>query len=113
MSRVQSFPAVSRQEFAEACQALERRSADTISGTDWLSVRWTGEELLIRKKHKIEGFAGNDGHAEGIETEEVDGEEVEDAADDAMVVSNVSNCAASRTMSLYVTSASLSAGDSK
>ncbi|OQU94748.1 Autophagocytosi associated protein, active-site domain-containing protein [Cladophialophora immunda] len=49
---VQAFPAITEQEFSQACGALEQRSSDKISDTDWLRVRWTGEELLIRAKRK-------------------------------------------------------------
>ncbi|KIX98511.1 uncharacterized protein Z520_05812 [Fonsecaea multimorphosa CBS 102226] len=50
---VRAFPAITEQEFSQACGVLEQRSSDKISDTDWLSIRWTGEELLIREKRKI------------------------------------------------------------
>ncbi|EXJ65246.1 hypothetical protein A1O7_01587 [Cladophialophora yegresii CBS 114405] len=53
MPSLQAFPAITKDEFSEACKALERRSADRISDTDWLSVKWSGEELLIRQRRNI------------------------------------------------------------
>ncbi|EXJ75827.1 uncharacterized protein A1O5_00334, partial [Cladophialophora psammophila CBS 110553] len=50
---LRAFPAITQQEFSEACRAWEQRSSDRISETDWLSVRWTGEELLITQRRKI------------------------------------------------------------
>ena len=49
---VRAFPAITEQEFSQACGALEQRSSDKVNDTDWLSIRWTGEELLITEKRK-------------------------------------------------------------
>ncbi|OAL38465.1 hypothetical protein AYO20_02114 [Fonsecaea nubica] len=49
---VRAFPAITEQEFSHACSALEQRSSDKISDTNWLSVRWTGEELLIKERRR-------------------------------------------------------------
>ncbi|OAP61812.1 hypothetical protein AYL99_04015 [Fonsecaea erecta] len=71
---LRAFPAITEQEFAHACAALEQRSADKVSDTDWLGVRWTGEELLISEKRKRTGNEGsrdapndhNDGQSDEI-----------------------------------------------
>jgi hypothetical protein len=49
---MQLFPAITVQEFAAACESLEARCADGLHATDWLSIRWTGEELLIKQKRE-------------------------------------------------------------
>ncbi|KIX00416.1 uncharacterized protein Z518_10555 [Rhinocladiella mackenziei CBS 650.93] len=53
MGALGAFPSLTEQEFFEACQSLECRSSDKINDTDWLSVRWTGKELLIKQKRKL------------------------------------------------------------
>lgn len=50
MSQIRDFPSISILEFAEACKAIENRSADRLDGTDWVSVSWTGSELLIKQR---------------------------------------------------------------
>lgn len=51
---MQAFPSISVPEFADACTALETRSADRLGGTDWLSVKWTGSELLIKQRRDVD-----------------------------------------------------------
>jgi hypothetical protein len=54
MPEMQAFPSISASEFADACAALETRSADRLGGTDWLSVKWTGTELLIKQQRDVD-----------------------------------------------------------
>jgi hypothetical protein len=54
MTQVQGFPSISILEFAEACKALEQRSADRLDGTDWVSVSWTDSELLIKQRRNAD-----------------------------------------------------------
>lgn len=60
MSTLRAFPSITEPEFAEACKALESRSLDRLDGTDWLSVRWSGEELII-KQRRNGGIYGQEG----------------------------------------------------
>lgn len=53
MNQIKDFPSISRLEFADACKALEDRSSDRLEGTDWVSVKWTGSELLIKQRKNI------------------------------------------------------------
>lgn len=50
---IQTFPSITEDEFQEACKALEDRSADRLDDTDWLSVRWSGKELIIKQRREI------------------------------------------------------------
>jgi len=52
-SMLEAFPSIKEGEFAEACRALESRCHDALDGTDWLSVNWTGEELVIKQSREI------------------------------------------------------------
>jgi hypothetical protein len=94
MCSLQAFPAITKDEFCAACKALERRSAeDRISDTDWLGVRWTGEELLIRQRRNISlhggdhGIAGDQGK-NAIE-EEAEREDIEDMIEDEVEDSSI------------------------
>ena len=78
MEPLQAFPAITEKELAEACKALEQRSADKINGTDWLSVRWTGEELIIRQKRKANCRDNSEHGEELVEHEESVQDEVEE-----------------------------------
>lgn len=51
---MQAFPSISVPEFADACTAIETRSADRLGGTNWLSVKWTGSELLIKQQRELD-----------------------------------------------------------
>ncbi|KAI1621681.1 hypothetical protein EDD37DRAFT_653037 [Exophiala viscosa] len=50
---LQAFPSITEDEFREGCKALEDRSFDKLDGTDWLSVKWTGKELIIKQRRAI------------------------------------------------------------
>lgn len=87
MAVLQAFPSVTDQEFCEACRALELRGLDRISGTDWLSVKWTGKELLIKQQRPSESRH----HQNPSEAEESDQSEelIEDAVEDSTVQDTV------------------------
>ncbi|ETI29174.1 hypothetical protein G647_01627 [Cladophialophora carrionii CBS 160.54] len=92
MRSLEAFPAITKDEFCKACKALERRSADSISDTDWLSVRWSGEELLIRQRRNTLLHSGSRRLAsdQGTNTGEVGGKEdfeniVEDEVEDSSI----------------------------
>ena len=57
---LQAFPSLTEDEFSLACKAFEDRSFDNLNGTDWLSVQWTGQELLIKQKREIESQHSGD-----------------------------------------------------
>ncbi|KAJ9605213.1 hypothetical protein H2200_010603 [Cladophialophora chaetospira] len=87
MASMQAFPAITDGEFSEACEALEQRSADKNSDTDWLSVKWTGKELLIRRTMKT--FECGDGPTalgEGEGMAEDTFEELTDEDEEASIV---------------------------
>jgi len=85
MARLQAFPSISVPEFADACRAIEERSADRLSGTDWLSVKWTGSELLIRQRrdlktaHRAPDLEGDNNAKEKLVEELIDDETVSGA----------------------------------
>ncbi|KAL2438757.1 hypothetical protein ABEF95_013690 [Exophiala dermatitidis] len=82
MATLQAFPSLTRPEFVQACKALEDRCADGLDDTDWLSVRWTGEELLIKQKRRIQSLhhqEKNNSPSNGQQPSEDDAELVEDA----------------------------------
>ncbi|KAL2402841.1 hypothetical protein ABEF93_005185 [Exophiala dermatitidis] len=82
MATLQAFPSLTRPEFSQACKALEDRCADGLDGTDWLSVRWTGEELLIKQNRKIQSLQhqeNNNNPSNGQNPSEDDVEPIEDA----------------------------------
>jgi hypothetical protein len=60
MASLQAFPSLTEHEFVDACMALEARSADKLDDTDWLSVHWTGKELLIKQKRRSHSSTGAD-----------------------------------------------------
>ncbi|KIW72144.1 hypothetical protein PV04_00363 [Phialophora macrospora] len=100
MCSVRAFPAITEDEFSAACKALERRSADHLSDTDWLGVRWTGEELLIRQRRKISLCSGDNGVAgdqrkDAIETE-AEKEVIEDMIEDEVEDASIKDTRASR-----------------
>lgn len=78
MSLLQAFPAITSEEFSEACEALEQRGADRTSGTDWLGINWTGDELLVKQRRYLK-----DTQAE-VENEAGEGHDVEDTMEDGV-----------------------------
>jgi hypothetical protein len=44
---LQVYPSLTEEEFVEGCRAVEKRCHDRLSGSDWLSVKWTGSDLQI------------------------------------------------------------------
>ena len=59
MVSLQAFPAITEEEFAEGCKALEQQSGDKLNGTDWLRVNWTREELLIKQRTTLSHDKGH------------------------------------------------------
>jgi len=55
---IHAYPSISETEFAQACLDLETRCHDRLEGTEWSSVRWDGEQLLI-KQNRHAGSARN------------------------------------------------------
>ncbi len=88
MASLQTFPAITRVEFAEACEALEQRSTDRPSETDWLSIRWTGEELLIKQRttalHDKGDQRSSSGQGKSPDEGNMEKEDVEAAIEDEM-----------------------------
>lgn len=78
MAFLEIFPSISDAEFQAACKALENRSFDRLNGTDWLSVRWTGEELVIKQRRQISNSNSkptrekDDNENEGLEDHDVE-----------------------------------------
>lgn len=70
MASLLAFPSITPEEFSQACEALESRSEDRLAGTDWLSVRWTGEELLIKEIRKLRGNDRASDEESGSEAED-------------------------------------------
>lgn len=54
MAVLRTFPYITELEFVEGCKAIEDRSSDKLDGTDWLSVRSTDQELVIKQTRKIQ-----------------------------------------------------------
>lgn len=82
MAALQAFPALTQDEFSTACKALEQRSEDKLNDTKWLSVKWTGEELLIRQTRKAFCNELNPGKSEGGGGQMDEGEDIEDLVED-------------------------------
>jgi len=68
MAVLKAFPSLTEHEFLHACKALEDRSFDKLNGTDWLSVKQSEHELLIKQKRSIQtldrGNSNEDGENE-------------------------------------------------
>lgn len=83
---LQAYPSLTETEFLEACGALERRCHDRLSGSDWLSVKYTGRELQIiqsRSKPKKSHSDKFSARAEGTKGGELDAEnEIDDGEKD-------------------------------
>ena len=91
-----SYPSIRQDEFEKACTDLERRCHDGLSDTDWLSVKWTGEELRIAQRRVTEDKADErvveeEGNGNRSESEEVETDEIEE---EAAVCAEVPVCAA-------------------
>jgi hypothetical protein len=75
MASLDTFPSISDAEFRAACKALEDRCFDRLGGTDWLSVRWSGEELVIKQRRQISNSSPtrtkNNTENEGLEDHNV------------------------------------------
>ncbi|KAK7885749.1 hypothetical protein LTR67_010101 [Exophiala xenobiotica] len=76
MASLEIFPSISDAEFQAACKALENRCFDRLGGTDWLSVRCTGEgELVIKQRRQIKNSSPtrtkNNNENEGLEDHNV------------------------------------------
>jgi hypothetical protein len=70
MAVVQAFPYMTELEFIEACRALEDRCSDRLDGTDWLSVRASGPELIIKQRREVHNESQHS--ADAMENEESD-----------------------------------------
>ncbi len=94
MAFLETFPSISDAEFQAGCKALENRGFDRLNGTDWLSVRWSGEELLIKERRQITNSNSNPTREENNDGyEELENEDdVEERSDnpDIMVCSGLS-----------------------
>lgn len=44
------YPAISHNEFAEACQQLDVLCTSRLENSNWSDAKWTGVELQIRQK---------------------------------------------------------------
>ena len=45
-----TYPSLTTHEFEIACDALEQRCHNRLEGTNWQSVRWTGQDLQITQR---------------------------------------------------------------
>lgn len=50
---MQSYPSMTRSEFSQACQTLERCCQGRLDGSNWSFVRWNNDELIIRERREI------------------------------------------------------------
>lgn len=82
MTALQAFPALTQEEFSAACKAFEQRSEDKLNETTWLSVKWTGEELLIRLQRKAFCNGLNSGKTEEGAEQRDESEEIEDLVEE-------------------------------
>jgi hypothetical protein len=46
---LRSFPSLSKNEFRDGCQALQRRCQGRLDNTNWLDIRWQQDALTIKK----------------------------------------------------------------
>lgn len=81
--KLQAYPSLTEQEFEAACETFEKRCHDRLSGTDWLSLKWTGKELQIcqqrSNRREEEASAGDNIPAEDlIDEDEIDEEGVDE-----------------------------------
>lgn len=81
---IKCYPGVTSDEFSIACQNLERRCHDALSGTNWLGVKWTGSELQIRQNRPPSVTGQPNSKSEADEEAEV-GEVEDDIAGDGEV----------------------------
>ena len=87
------YPSIDPEEFAIACAAFEERCHDSLDGTSWLSVKWTGQDLQIRQTRpllhdNLAGQAVDDVRASIADTEhQVIESVVEEHEDHEVVVS--------------------------
>jgi hypothetical protein len=86
---MQSFPAITIQEFAAACKVFEVRCADKLHGTNWLSVHWTGEELLIKQKRIPRAANPKERDTASLDSESE--EELEELIEDTTITKSVSS----------------------
>ena len=49
-----SFPSLTKDEFRDGCQALQKRCDGRLNGTDWLDIRWQQEALTIKKAYHVD-----------------------------------------------------------
>lgn len=101
---LESYPSIAKDEFKQACIDFEERCHDKLSETNWLSVRWTGQELLIAQTRLAsrQSDATNTNGAEKeneIEDIEIDGADEEEAV--------CEECIRVSRIEVFLTSASL------
>lgn len=48
-----AYPSITECEFRNASEAFEKRCHDQLDSTSWLSVKWTGAELLIKEQRTL------------------------------------------------------------
>ena len=90
---LESYPSLTALEFREACSNFEARCHDKLSGTDWLSVKWKGQELLIAQTKLAGRHTGEadtqDGEEENeIKEIEIDGVDEEEAVCGEYIISS-------------------------
>lgn len=74
---LESYPSLTEKEFKLACASLEIRCGDRLSGTDWLGVEWTGQELRITQTRLDNG----DDETKDIQPSVVENDQEEDEID--------------------------------
>ena len=100
-----SYPSITKDEFETACINMERRSHDRLSRTDWLSVKWTGHELLIAQS-RLASSQIEDTNASSAENEELHDQIMTDGADEEEAVREHNVLVVSFEISLIQTSSS-------
>lgn len=46
------YPAITPDEYTEACKQLERLCKGRLEGSDWIDIKWTGKALQIQQSRK-------------------------------------------------------------
>lgn len=49
-----SFPALTEDEFRNACEEMQKRCTGQLDDTDWLDIKWHQGALTIRKAYHVD-----------------------------------------------------------
>lgn len=79
-----AYPAITPAEFEEIGKTLEQAHAASPETADWVEVRWTGNELRIRRKQAM--LDGSSSPAPGLAAAKEDEEPDEMEQDDEVIL---------------------------